>query len=292
MPIDSVPLLQGRQRVVRAGVGQAEHGENLVADVFLDGAVAGEDLVGHALVELAQHRQHGLGRHRLGHAREADDVGEQHRHGLAPHRPERLVLLGQQVNDAGREITRQVGTRPLGLDPLLVEHADVGDGLERLVDRELEVVEVDRLGDEVEGAAVHRGADIGHVAVGRDDHRPGGRPSRAQLGQERQPVHHRHVDVEQQQADVGLGRQHRQRFLAVAGEAEGEVTLADALAEALLEQQLEVRLVVDREDLGRLAHGEGRSCSRCCLSRPKSTGLVTNSKAPYSLALRRRSSSP
>ena len=91
--------------------------------------------------------------------------------------------------------------------------------------------------------------------------------------QQGQPVHHRHVDVEQQQVDVGLLGQHRQRLLAVAREAEGEVALADALAEALLDQQLEVGLVVDGEDLGGLAHAcrrNGRltagSCCSCCFS--------------------------
>ena len=147
-----------------------------------------------------------------------------------------------------------MNARPLGVGALPVEPAYVGDGLERLVDGDLEVIEVDRLGDEIEGAAVHGGADVGHVAVGRDDHRPGRRPARAQLRQQGEAVHHRHVDVEQQQADVGLLGQRCQRLLAVAGEAEGEIALADSLAEALLDQQLEVGLVVDREDFGGLAH--------------------------------------
>ena len=73
----------------------------------------------------------------------------------------------------------------------------------------------------------------------------------AQLGEQRQPVHHRHVDVEQQQLDVGLLRQHRQRLLAVTGEAEGEFAGADLAAKALADQQLEIGLVIDREDLGR-----------------------------------------
>ena len=55
----------------------------------------------------------------------------------------------------------------------------------------------------------------------------------AQFVKQRQPVHHRHVDVEQHQLDVGLGREHRQRLLAVMGEAEVELAVADLAAKAL-----------------------------------------------------------
>ena len=111
-------------------------------------------------------------------------------------------------------------------------------------------MQIDRLGDEIEGAAVHRGAQIGHVAIGRDDDRPHRRLPLAQFGEQGQPVHHRHVDVEQHQLDVGLGGQHRQRLLAVMGEAEGEFPVADLAAKALPDQQLEIGLVIDGEDLG------------------------------------------
>lgn len=61
--------------------------------------------------------------------------------------------------------------------------------------------------------------------------------------------------------------------------------------------RLEIGLVVDGQDLGGPGHAcsrccGGGSCWRCCFNSSKSTGLVTNSAAPYSLALRRRSSSP
>ena len=41
--------------------------------------------------------------------------------------------------------------------------------VERLLNGDLEVAEVDRLGDEVEGAAIHGGADVLHVIIGRND---------------------------------------------------------------------------------------------------------------------------
>ena len=60
-----------------------------------------------------------------------------------------------------------------------------------------------------------------------------GRLLLAQSRQQGQPVHHRHVDVEQHQIDVGLGGEPVQRLLAVMGEAEGELLVADLTAKAL-----------------------------------------------------------
>jgi hypothetical protein len=40
--------------IVASRVWDAEHGEDLIADVLLDGSIAGEDLRGHPLVKLAQ----------------------------------------------------------------------------------------------------------------------------------------------------------------------------------------------------------------------------------------------
>ena len=47
----------------------------------------------------------------------------------------------------------------------------------------------------------------------------------------------------------GSSAEHRERLLAVMGEAESEFLGADLAAEALPDQQFEIRLVVDREDL-------------------------------------------
>ncbi len=113
---------------------------------------------------------------------------------------------------------------------------------------------MDRFGDEVEGAGIHRGADIGHIAVGRDDDGAHRRLPLAQHREQRQPVHDRHVDIEQQQLDIGLVGQDGQRFLAVVSEAEGVFLRADLAAEALFDQQLEIGFVIDGEDLGKVRH--------------------------------------
>ena len=133
-------------------------------------------------------------------------------------------MLGEKLGDARRKISREIGAAEL---------AYAVDLIEGLADRDFEIGEIDGLGDEIEGAAVHCGADVGHVAIGGNDDRPHWRLPLAQDGEQREPVHDRHVDVEQQQVNVGLGHDRRQRFLAVVGKAEFEFAGADLTAEAL-----------------------------------------------------------
>ncbi len=59
-----------------------------------------------------------LRRHVLGQRGEADEVGEEHPHRLPAHAAQRLVALGQHVDDLGREVAGEVAARPLGLGPL------------------------------------------------------------------------------------------------------------------------------------------------------------------------------
>ena len=79
---------------------------------------------------------------------------------------------------------------------------------DRFFDRRFEVGEVDRLHQKVEGAAIHRGADIGHVAIGRNDDRRNPLFRLLQLGQEREAVHARHVDVGQDEIHVWILGEH------------------------------------------------------------------------------------
>ena len=111
-----------------------------------------------------------------------------------------------------------------------------------------EVEKIDRLGQEIEGAAVHGGADIGHVAIGRDDD---GRELflvLLQLLEERQPVHPRHVDVGNHHVDVAVGLQHGQGFDTVAGEKKADRPVANLVPELLLDERLQVRFIVDDKD--------------------------------------------
>jgi len=74
------------------------------------------------------------------------------------------------------------------------------------------VLQIDRLGHEVEGVHGSSSAQIGHVAVRRDDDRLHRRPALHAAGEQDEPAaHDRHVDVEQHQVDIRLGRERRQR---------------------------------------------------------------------------------
>src|SRR6266446_1748836 len=64
--------------------------------------------------------------------------------------------------------SRQCTSMPL-LSPAaarLAHHLDMTNGL---VDGHFEIAEIDRLGQKIERAAVHRDADVAHVAIGGDD---------------------------------------------------------------------------------------------------------------------------
>ena len=137
--------------------------------------------------------------------READNVGEQNRDGLPADRSERFVLRSQQLNDVRRKVARQIVARPLGRDAQTIDLTQLGDVGQRLADGDFEIAQIHRLGDKIKGAAIHRRAQIRHVAIGRDDDRPHRRLPLAQFAKQGEPIHHRHVDVEQHQVDIRLG---------------------------------------------------------------------------------------
>src|SRR5277367_4543682 len=134
----------------------------------------------------------------------------------------------------------------LGLPPpRLAEPLDVG---ERLSDSGFEVGEVDRLGHEIECPAIHRGADIGHVAVGRHDHGRELVVGLLNFLQQGQTVHPGHVDIADHHVERGAVGQHFERFDAVTGKAKIEFTVPDLTAKPLLYERFQIRLVVDDED--------------------------------------------
>jgi hypothetical protein len=69
-----------------------------------------------------------------------------------------------------------------------------------------------------------------------------------QLPQQRQAVHLGHVDVAQHEIDVRVGVELRERLDAVVREQEVVPAVANLTPELLLDEQLQIRLVVDDED--------------------------------------------
>ena len=207
--------------MIRLLAGGAEQHMQGIADDLGHGAVVGEhDSVMPVEIVVEQRPEH-VGFERLDQRGEAGNVGEQRRDLAAlPGEIDRVGIAGQPLGQIGREVARQRGVRPLGRrlpPPRLAQHFDMP---KRLGDRRLEIGKIDGLGQEIERAAVHRGADVGHVAIGGDDD---GRKlflALLQLLQQRQPVHPRHVDVGDHHVDVAVRLQHAQGLDAVAGEHE------------------------------------------------------------------------
>ncbi len=170
----------------------------------------------------------------------------------------------------------------------LAHHLDMTDGL---VDGHFEIAEIDRLGQEVERAAVHRGADVAHVAIGRNDDGRFLVLGLLQFLQQRQAVHPRHVDVGHHHVDMRMILDRLQRLDAVMGEHERHRAVADLPAEFLQHQSLEIGLVIDDEDGCSHAACPSR-VSISWRSSAKSIGLVNSPTAPRSIALRRVSASP
>ena len=220
----------------------------------------------------------------------------EHRGDVAPLGAEVDIIRrrGEPVRQARREIPGKLCPRPFRL--LLAPLVAAGDLqiAQGLVDGRFEIGEVDRLGQEVEGAAVHRGADIGHVAVGGDDDRGQVLLALLQPAEQRQPVHPRHVDVADDHVDLGIVSQHSQRVHAVLGKDEAELAIADLPPEALDNQQFQIRLIVDDENARShpLLVASATTRDTSCFSCGKSTGLVMNLLAPRSSAVLTLSASP
>ena len=165
----------------------------------------------------------------------------------------------------GREPLRQDGHLHVAGDPKLLmkreklspmleglaHHGEVGH---RLLDGEFEIPEVDGLRDEVESAPVHRGPDVRHVAVCRHHHRPALGADGAQLVQQGQTVHPRHVDVGHDELDFRMAFEGFERLDAVLGEDEVQLVLADPAAKPLADQRFEIGFVVDHQDRAGIDH--------------------------------------
>ena len=271
---------------------RAEQHMQRVADDLGDGALVGENDVRHAgeivVEQLAEHAR----LDRFDERGEAGDVGEKSGDLAAlPGEADPVRIAREPLREVGREVARQRSMRPLCRRlpaPRLAQDLEVS---KRLGDRRLEVGEVDRLGQEIEGAAVHRRADVGHVAIGGDDDGRKLLLGLLQLLQQRQAVHARHVDVAHHHVDVGVRFDERERLEPVMREQEAHGAVADLAAEFLHDERFEVRLVVDDED----ARGHAAIPSRASISprsAAKSIGLVSSASAPLSSALRLVSASP
>jgi hypothetical protein len=106
------------------------------------------------------------------------------------------------------------------------------------VNGRFEIAKIDRLGKKIERAAVHRGADIAHVAVGRNDDGRFLVFGLLQFLQQHQAIHPRHVDVGHHHIDMWVLLDRLQRLNPVMGEHESHHAVANLLAEFLQDESL------------------------------------------------------
>ena len=138
----------------------------------------------------------------------------------------------------------------LQLRMLFLRLMDVMDLTDGLLDGHIQVVHIDRLGDKVEGAAVHGLADVQHITVGTHHDDPQGWIMLLiHIRQQLQTVHHGHVDVAEDNLDVGVVVQDVQRLHAVTGIEELILAGPDLAPEVLSHQRFDGLLVIDAQNL-------------------------------------------
>ncbi len=152
---------------------------------------------------------------------------------------------------------------------------DLADVLQGLFHGNGQVLEIDGLGNEVEGPPVHGRAYIFHIPVGGDDDRLEQRVLLIEFPEQGKPVHLRHVDIAEHQIRIGFLIQLFERFLPVIGKEEFVLLVPDLFPELLLDQNLEVRFIVHYQYLGHQFNVVNFS-----FNSEKSSGLVRKSSAP------------
>ena len=119
-----------------------------------------------------------------------------------------------------------------------------------LLDGAGKVVHIDGFGCEVEGTVVHCQADILQVTVGTHHDDALSRVLHLiHLGQHGQAIHLRHIDIAEDNVDVGMVIQHSESLHTSACEEELIFATADLPSEILLHQEFDLFLVVNAQYL-------------------------------------------
>ena len=117
------------------------------------------------------------------------------------------------------------------------------------VDREFQVVEVDWLGDKVEGTSVHSNPDVLHVTVSGYNDSPYIRCYIRNSVKKCEAIHLGHIYVRQNHVDALVRVERFQCFDTVVGENKLVDTGSYVSAHTLQHEGFEIRLIVDYENL-------------------------------------------
>ena len=224
----------------------AENGHHGIAHEFINVAVLCNHLL-HNQVEVGVEQAHYVGgRELFGQRRETANVQKNHRgfHRFAGQQAIFKIRPGHEIQHRFVDVHFQ--------DVIFLNGAQRVAQLAHLVGRflngELQVVEIDGLHHEVEGAPVHGGAQVGQIAVGRYDDRFHGRVLGVGEAEQGQPVHHRHVDVAENDGGIGVLGDTLERLLPVVGKHKLVHAFPNLAPKLLLDEQLKVGFVVDHQD--------------------------------------------
>ena len=133
--------------------------------------------------------------------------------------------------------------------------AEFRDNLQGLVHGDFKVLKINGFRQEIKGAAVHGGADVPEIAVSRDDHGLEQFIAFIETHEKGQPVHFRHVDIGQHDADFGVFMQFFKGLNAIAGKDEFIFAIPYLAAEFLSHKEFQIGFVVNKEDFN--THGPG-----------------------------------
>src|SRR6185312_1286836 len=144
----------------------------------------------------------------------------------------------------------------------------------------LQMIEIDRLGDELDGAEFVGTAAPLVVAIGRDHHHRQLRPALLHLPQQGQPVHAGHIDVGQNHQKFGLDRplEAIERLFAGAGEMQHISSIARLAAKTLAEHVGDVGLVIDHKNT------HTHKAPRLLVYRLRGSRMVNSVKLPTALS--------
>ena len=119
-----------------------------------------------------------------------------------------------------------------------------------LLNRPAQIFHINRFRGKVEGTIIHGLANVLHVTVGT--HHDDAQCSVAHLvhlGQQRQAVHFRHIDVAKDNLNIWVVIQDSKGLQSVVGKEELILPTANLAAEVLFHQQLQRSLVINTQNL-------------------------------------------
>ncbi len=148
----------------------------------------------------------------------------------------------------------------------------------RFFDGNFQIGKIYGLRNEIKGAPIHRRADVVHITIRRDNYSLKEFVPLGKACQQGQTIHHRHVDVGEDDVDVVAIAQRVQGLFAIARKGDIKFTLTDSFAEFLADQGLEIGFIIYDQQADRsgrtVCHALFLMASIFAFRARKSMGLV------------------